>query len=240
MLRQRREIGAILRDALALYGARLGLYVGLALVVVVPVYIAVFGLGLDQLTSHYDTDPSNGELFLEVGVSTFLTGPLVMAMVIIALQRPDASFRQTVLAGLELFAPVLVVSMLCVASIAAGVLLLIVGALFVAVKLCVAIPATVIEGVRGPAALERSWKLTGGSGWRVFGFLVGLYLILALVSAVIGLPAAALARAVDAEAISLVGRILAEAISLPLAAIALTLMYFDLVERDAERTGTPG
>jgi len=230
-VRGRRDVGAILRDALALYRARFGLYLALALVVVVPVDVIVFGIGLRQITSGYEEHPSDASVVLQIGVSLLVTAPLVTAMVVSALVRAAPSFREAAQRGLELFAPVLGVTILYVAASLAGLLLLIVGSIVVAVRLYVAVTAAVVEGARGTGALRRSWELTEGSGWRVFGFVILLQLGVAIFSAIVTLPTTALARSADAEVIALVGNMVAEALTLPVAAIATALLYFDLVER---------
>ncbi|MGH2684328.1 MAG: glycerophosphoryl diester phosphodiesterase membrane domain-containing protein, partial [Actinomycetota bacterium] len=62
----------------------------------------------------------------------------------------------------------------------AGVLLTLIGgvvAAFLFVRLLFAPVSVVVEGRRGTRALERSWRLTRGFGWRI----VGVFLLIALI-----------------------------------------------------------
>jgi hypothetical protein len=85
-----RDAGEIIRDAFALYRAHPLAYLLIAFVVVVPVDIAVFGIGLGQLGGSYDSERSTGMLLLQVGVTLLVVTPLLTTMVIRALlaERP--------------------------------------------------------------------------------------------------------------------------------------------------------
>ena len=74
---------------------------------------------------------------------------------------------------------------------AAGALLALgvfVGALVVYVRIAVAAPALVLEGVGPIVALRRSWVLVQGSWWRVLGVLLLSGLITSLLTAVVSVP----------------------------------------------------
>ncbi|GAB3486450.1 glycerophosphoryl diester phosphodiesterase membrane domain-containing protein [Nocardiopsis coralliicola] len=61
-------------------------------------------------------------------------------------------------------------------------------AVFVNVRIALAVPAAVLEGVSGGAALARSWRLSRGSFWRLLGILLLTMVITSLVSQVLSTP----------------------------------------------------
>ncbi|HVB41569.1 MAG TPA: glycerophosphoryl diester phosphodiesterase membrane domain-containing protein [Streptosporangiaceae bacterium] len=60
--------------------------------------------------------------------------------------------------------------------------------IWLAVRLAVAVPAVVLEGVRPVTALARSWRLVRGHWWRVFGIALLGGLVTAVIGSVLTLP----------------------------------------------------
>ena len=60
-LRQQRDVGALFRDAFAVFGRHALLFILLSAAVVVPAELIVEGIGLEMLTSSYDSSPSVAE-----------------------------------------------------------------------------------------------------------------------------------------------------------------------------------
>ena len=113
--------------------------------------------------------------------------------------------------------------------------------LAVAVRLLLAAPVASLEGLGPVAILRRSWQLSAGHFWRLFGFLI-LFLIAAIVvlgvvSMIAGLFAA---MAGQTEPFSVSALIIALLTSVASAAVTtvfvvmLTRMYMQLAGRDAE------
>ncbi|HEX2030023.1 MAG TPA: glycerophosphoryl diester phosphodiesterase membrane domain-containing protein [Actinomycetota bacterium] len=74
---------------------------------------------------------------------------------------------------------------------AAGALAMLVGvvvALFLAIRLIFSSLAVVLEGHRGGRALRRSWRLSRGVAWRIFGVLILSFLIILGVQLVVLIP----------------------------------------------------
>lgn len=107
-----------------------------------------------------------------------------------------------------------------------GFLLIIVPGLIALTLLAVVAPAVVIERATATGALSRSRALVRGNAWRVFGVIVVLFLITALISSIL--------QAIGGSATddSFAGYALAELIVRvllgPLSAIAATVMYVEL------------
>ena len=95
----------------------------------------------------------------------------------------------------------------------------------------VAVPAVIVEASKPVAALKRSFGLVRGSWWRVFGITAVVTLVLVGLGLLIALPFA-LAPRVEApvlgDVFDLMGSIGVAVAVPPLAAIASTLIYYDL------------
>jgi len=97
----------------------------------------------------------------------------------------------------------------------------------------VSFPALLSEDVRGSKALGRSFRLVRGRWWPTFGALVVMYLIVFVISAILGvLLGAAFVASLDNEAVAAVLttiiNTLSSLITLPLFAAVLTIIYYDL------------
>jgi membrane-anchored glycerophosphoryl diester phosphodiesterase (GDPDase) len=98
----------------------------------------------------------------------------------------------------------------------------------------VAIPAMLAEGVGPIRALDRSWTLTRGHWWRLFGILLLMYLLTSFISGALGAFSLPLAIAVPfvpevvRGAIILTVQTLASAVVQPALYLCVALLYFDL------------
>jgi len=173
----------------------------------------------------------------------------------LALPRLPAILGAVVLNALCVLGPVVVLAVvvvvLALAHVYAGAVVIgilggiaVIGLdLWISVKLSMA-PSVVVLERQGPArALGRSWRLTNGSFWRVFGILLLAGIIVLVVGAVLQVPfslAEVLAggsaglfgmagtRSVAAIIIAGVGTIVSGAVSRPVSAGVTVLLYLDL------------
>ena len=142
---------------------------------------------------------------------------------------------------------VLVVAHLAPVAAAIGVIggiATLVMEVLLAIRLSLTLPALVLERTTPRAAIRRSWELTSGSFWRLFGILVLTGLIVAVAAAIITLPFTLVggagassafgfgASAAKATAVTIVvtaiGGIVASTITRPIAAAVYVLLYTDL------------
>jgi hypothetical protein len=228
----KRNLARILDDAFALYRSYARTLLTIAVAVVVPVDLVVFGIGLGQLTSGYDRTPPNGVGLLQIFVSLLITTPLITAMVLrvvldVAAGQPVSTTR-AISSGLELFTPLLVGIGLAVAGIALGFVALVIPGVYVAVLWAFVAQAVVVDGRRGPQALARSAELVRGHWWWVLGVVLVTNLVAGLLGLLISVPARELAKSADSEAIVLVGTMLVQVFTLSLLALTNTLLYFTL------------
>lgn len=165
--------------------------------------------------------------------------------------RIPALLGTAVLTGLILAAPALVLITLIFFALGAaeiglffllslgGTVALICYVAFFGTRLALAAPAVVLERLGVIAALRRSWELTRGAFWRVFGVIVLTNIIVAVVTLVIGIPfglmASAILFATDGGSgatpvlvtLSVLSEMCAAIITYPLQAGVLGLLYTD-------------
>jgi hypothetical protein len=114
----------------------------------------------------------------------------------------------------------------------AGIVVLV----YVYVRLSVASPALVIEGLGPIASIRRSWRLVRGSWWRVLGILLLSAIITNLLSTVVSVPITMVASLATGVSDSLLPTVLAAGIAtlvagiitLPFSAAVTGLLYTDL------------
>lgn len=156
------------------------------------------------------------------------------------------------LVGAVLLAGLAVLALVCVAAYAAGgttglvvaVILSVLAAIplviFLQVRTSLATPAVTLERMSPVTALKRSWALTRGQFWRIFGITLLASIVASVVGAIVTVPAsivvAALAAAsgdgtsVDALPMLLVmqaASLLAAALTTPFTASVTGLLYID-------------
>ncbi len=100
---------------------------------------------------------------------------------------------------------------------------------------CVSTPVVAVERRAGPDAMSRSHNLVSGHGWRVFGTLLLLYLIVSVASYAITLVPNLVVMLVLSESYPLLAQSLAQGISSvaqilvrPVLMIGFVLIYYDL------------
>ncbi|WP_415840795.1 glycerophosphoryl diester phosphodiesterase membrane domain-containing protein, partial [Nocardiopsis rhodophaea] len=113
-------------------------------------------------------------------------------------------------------------------------------AVWVWVRTSLAMPVAVLERLGPGQSLARSWRLTRGSWWRVFGILLLSALVAALVSGILSTPFSlvGMVAAITAPGAawvyvvggttSFVGTVIAGALTVPFVVGVTTLLYVDL------------
>jgi hypothetical protein len=223
---------------MSLYAKYFLLFATLAFGVVLPIDLALYGVGAGQLWSDYDKNlPLAVELAAQP-VPLLVVLPLVSAnhaRAVVALgQGTVPAIGRTLLQGVRLLPTVAWVVLLYDLGSFAGLILLIAPGIYLYVRWYVCAQAAVVEELRGEKALGRSAELVTGSWWRVCGISIVLALIVAAAGAGITMPLNLLADRVDSGQVSLAGRVLSDAIIYSFGALSATLLYFDLRSRYEE------
>lgn len=228
-----RDTGEVLDDAWRLYRRHWRTLILIAAVVVVPVQLIVFGAGLGWLTQGYDATATPGEAVAGTFAQLLVATPLVTAMTVhVVLDAAEGGggvhARRSILEGLEafrhLFGPIVLVGL----GVGLGLLVLVVPGIFLAVRWAVVPQVVVVEARQGTQALSGSWALTRGQGWLTFLVLFVANVVVGVVGVAFSYPLQLAAEAADAQSLLLLGDTLGQVVSLPLLAVALTLLYFSL------------
>jgi hypothetical protein len=234
-LRQPRDVGALYRDSLRVFLRHARLFILLSAAVVIPVEVAVEGIGLEMLTSSYDESPPIVESAVPTVVSFLVMTPIITAICIYALHSIAEGERtspgQVFVAGFEAFTPLFGAVVLAALGIALGFLALIVPGVYLAVRWYFVPQTVVIEGAREAGALRASGRLVAGAWWRTFGMVLLVNLLALLAAVLLGFPFTAAAEGTDRAVWALAGQIVAATVTQPFAALFATLLYFDLRER---------
>jgi hypothetical protein len=110
------------------------------------------------------------------------------------------------------------------------------------IRLSVTLPAVVLERIAPVPAIKRSWQLTYGSFWRLFGILILTWIVVTVASEVMTIPfnivgalisggsasPFASGTSVAALIVGAIGTILAATVTRPISAGVNVLLYLDL------------
>jgi hypothetical protein len=242
-----RGVGEILSTAFEIYKANAqGLLMIVAIVVVPLTFISAFLAGV-VFAPTTETQTVFGEqievvstrsagIAIIVALLAALIGVIINAVLQAAIMRGaaqgsigdpvdiDASYKW----GFKRFGSVLWISILVGLAVAVGLLLFIIPGLIFLVMFSVAIPALVVENLRGTDSMSRSWNLVKGHFWHAAGVVVLAFIIAAVVSGVI----TAIGGAISSNwFVSWIFQAIAQIIVAPFAALVSVLLYLDLRAR---------
>jgi hypothetical protein len=236
-LRRQRDVGELFRDTLAVFRRHALLFVLLSAAVVIPAELIVEGIGMEMLTSSYDSTPPIAGTVIPTIVEFLVITPIIAAICIYALhqiadgERPSAG--QVFVAGFEAFTPLFAAVALAAAGIALGFVALIVPGIYVAVRWYFVPQSVVIEGARGTQALSRSGLLVTGFWWRTFGLVLLANVAIAIPGFILLAPFTAVAESTDRAVWALIGSAVTTSVTTPFVALFSTLLYYDLLARRA-------
>jgi hypothetical protein len=217
------------------------------LVLVVSVPVAIISLLITTSTTTYDAglDTRSADDGAAYDAGVVVNGLLQLLLYLLATvacflaiadaylgRQPD--WRSSLRFAARRSPAVFVMSVLIFLGLFVGVFFLVIGAIFLAVRWSVAMPALLLER-RGPiSALGRSWSLVKGFWWKCFGTLLVTYLLVTVLSFAIGAVLGGV-LAVITNINSLLGLVLQEVVSvgvqmftLPLFAAVTIVLYVDL------------
>jgi hypothetical protein len=242
-----RGIGELLGTAFEIYKANAQNLLLIVAIVVVPLtFISAFVAGVvfapesNTVTIFGETvetvDSRSAGAAIIVALLTAVIGVIINAVLQAAIMRGaaqgsigdpvdiDASYKW----GFARFGSVILISILVGLAVAGGLILLIIPGLIFAVMFSVAIPALVVENLRGTNAMSRSWNLVKGHFWHA----VGIILLAAIITAVVGGIVGAIGNAIsDNWFVVWIFQAIAQIITAPVAAIVSVLLYLDLRAR---------
>jgi uncharacterized protein UPF0259 len=216
---QRRiSVGDVINETFSIYGQQFGPLIGSAIALFVVVGI-VAGL----------LYAAGGVILVLLGGIVQLVGRVLYVGFVVKLVedvrdgRRDSSIGDLFSSAAPAILPLIGFSILAGIGVAIGLVLIIVPGLILLTFWSVGAPAIVAERVGVFDAFGRSWNLVKGNAWSVFGALVVVTLIWLAIQFVL----VAIANPIGDGAI-LVANIIAGALTAPLFALAVSVMFFDL------------
>jgi hypothetical protein len=189
--------GQTIDGAIKLYRARWKTLMGIAALISVPFTV------LQNYLIHISTHPvyiggglytarSDGGLTLVLSaISFFLITPLLRASVIRALAGiylgEQPAVGQSIRFGFSKLGWILFAIVVSSLAVIGGLIALVVPGIILYVRYSFVTSAVVVEGARG-GSLGRSWRLSKGLSWHIFGTLLLAGIIAAIVSAILLVP----------------------------------------------------
>lgn len=231
-----RSVGEVLEAAFGLYARYWKPLVSIVAIVVIPLTLIQYLIG-DAIASNVTTT-TNGQVVVNEGAGRAFGSLAVVGLLSLVIQQiligaiawavastlvgrePDLS--ESYRFGYKRLWSILLVGILFALAVLAGLILLVIPGIIIAVRLSVSIPALVVEGRRGTEALGRSWDLVRGFSWPVFGVFVVAFLLTGLVNSVF--------TAIGGDSWFVVGLLagIGACITTPFTGLVIGLVYFDL------------
>jgi hypothetical protein len=236
------SVGEIIDVAVKIWRSHFGTLARIVLVVVTPIEILSV-LVLNSVTPESAEPADGGEaLGFLLGALTSLSLRLLAYLVSSAATlravsvaylggRPD--WQDSLRAAASRFGSLLWLFVVSGAGLTLAFVLLVVPFFWLAVSWSLAFVVLIAEGLRGTAALSRSYRLVQGRWWPTLGALLLAFLIQIVVSAVIGIPLGVVTfNAEPGSAAALVSTAVANVISSVITtsffSAVLVLIYYDL------------
>jgi hypothetical protein len=232
-------IGEILDAAIQLYRTEWKVLAGIVAFVLVPLTFVEFYLtqSLSIQSGSVAQNEVSTAVWATVGigllqflfVQPFLTAAIARAAANVYLGEP-ATIGATYRFALTRVLSILWISILYFLALVLGFVLLVIPFFLVLVRMTFAPTILVVEGIRGPKALGRSWRLAGGHFWRIAITLILAGLITGIVSAVLTVPSEFLALGLEENgwAVRALANSLAIVLVTPFGSLITVLLYFDL------------
>jgi ABC-type multidrug transport system fused ATPase/permease subunit len=155
--------------------------------------------------------------------NSLFTGMIVELVADVQDGRRDGSVGQLLRAVTPVLGQLILVAIVAGILTGIGFVLIIVPGLILLTIWSVAAPVVVLEHPGGLRALGRSRELVRGNGWQVFGVVLVLFILVAIVAGVIEVLAASAGTGVG-----IVARVIVGVLTAPLSSLAAAVLYFEL------------
>jgi hypothetical protein len=221
------DIGGTLSQAFSTYGSQAGVLLpvafGLFLIVAVINGLLAGSLILLPLA-----------LAVSVVAGTLYQGMVVGLVSDVQDGRRDSSIDDLVRSTGPVILPLIGAGILAGIGIGIGFLLFVIPGLILLTIWAVIAPVIVVERTGVIEAFGRSRELVRSNGWQVFGVIVAVFLIVAVVQAILG----AIAVGIDDSALMrIIFNLIASTVTAPIVALVAAVIYFRL--RELEQPAEP-
>lgn len=244
-------IGEILDAGIKIYRARFPVLVKSVVVVLGPVFVlaAVIRISIPSSNDLLTTTQPGATPDLHVDkLGAFIAGTAIIALLAFLASQlatgacfkavsgvyleEEPSWRESLRFARSKLRSLLWLSLLLVVFLIPALIGLIVPGVYLWVAWSVAAPVLLLEGVRGRKALKRSRALVKGRFWPVTAVLLLIAMLSGIVQAVfIGILAGIVSVSGNEVAVAVadaIGQTASSALTTPLSAAVLTVLYFDL------------
>ncbi|MCY4369589.1 MAG: hypothetical protein OXF41_09275 [bacterium] len=228
--------GQILAKSFAIYRKRWGTLMAIAGVLVLP-YAVLYPI-LAESPPTLSINPTVEEL---QEVMSAMAPWLVIRLFIISIMLAAVSrtaveayvgmvspWRSQAAAAISRMVSLAAVSVLFWAAVIAGSALFVIPGLFALVALSACLPALMVEGAGPLTALSRSWNITSGRRWNIFGVLLVASVVVVVGEVAGGLLLATLLVPLQGDFGLWVAYELAWIATQPFLGVLLGVMYLDL------------
>jgi hypothetical protein len=226
---KRIAVGDVINETFSIYGANIGPLIGSALIVFIVVGIiagilqAVGGVVLVLLAA-----------MIRLAGEALYVGFVVKLVEDVRDGRRDQTMGDLFSAAAPSILSLIAFGILFGIGVGIGLILIIIPGLILLTIWSVGAPAIVAEGAGPIEAFGRSRRLVKGNGWSVFGSLLLILIIVILVGFVLG----AIATPIGNGAI-VVASIISGALTAPIFALAVTVIFYDLGGGAGETPSVP-
>jgi len=225
------DVGGTISQIFSTYGAQASvlLPVAFAIFVVVAIVDAILAGNLVLVPLSFA---------VTVVAATLYQGMVVGLVRDVQDGRRDSSVQDLIDAAWPVVLPLIGVAILAGIAIGIGILLFVVPGLILLTIWAVIAPVIVVERTGVMDAFGRSRELVRGNGWQVFGVIITVFLIAAVVSVVLSAIGASIS---DSLGIQIVFNLIASTLTAPITALAAATLYFRLlaIEDDAATPEAP-
>ena len=216
------DVGGTLSQAFSIYGSQAGVLLpvafGLFLIVAVVNAILAHSLILIPLT-----------LAVSIVAGTLYQGMVVGLVSDVQDGRRDSSVEELVRSTGPVILPLIGAGILAGLGIGVGFLLFIVPGLILLTIWSVIAPVIVVERSGAIDAFGRSRQLVRGNGWQVFGVIVIVFIIVAVVQGILGAIGSGISGSLG---VLILFNVIGSTVTAPIVALVAAVIYFGL--RDIE------
>lgn len=179
------EVFKILSSSLSVLFKNFVPFVGLVLIITLPVFLLEAYLGITPSDDDYEISGIMGLVYfvLSLVLNQIAVGTLVYGS-FLSLNGEKVSMGRTVSRGFSRVLPVIAVALLAGILYMIGTLFLIIPGIIIYMALFVAVPVTVVERIGVIDSLRRSRELTKGNRWRIFALNLLFFVVLIVFMAV--------------------------------------------------------
>lgn len=201
-----------------MYSRQAGVLLPAALIIYLPVALLQIVAGANLLLALL-------ALVVALVAGTLFQGSVVQAVRDMQDGKRDLSVGEVITSAVPFIGPLIGAGLLAGLGIAIGFILLIVPGLILLTIWSLIAPVIVVERPGVMAAFPRSQRLVKGNGWRVFGVLIVMFLILIVAQQIL----LAIGNGIAGDVGGAVGYLVAATITAPLPALTAAILYFTLV-----------